>query len=84
MKITENTTAQEVWEFHLSEKRRFLDPIATSFRIHVQEAKDARAQADRLGYALKAAETRIRELETEVEKIAHYREIVEQALADAG
>ncbi len=48
-----------------------------------QEAKDARAEADRAGYALKSAEARIKELEREVAKLVHYTEIVEQALADA-
>lgn len=83
MRITENTTAQEVWEYHCKEKRKILDPLAQNFRIMAQETKDAQAEADRAGYALRAAEARIRELEREVEKLARYQVIVEQALADA-
>lgn len=83
MKITENTTAQEVWEYHCKEKRKVLDPLAQNFAIMAQEAKDARAEADRAGYALKAAEARVRELEAEIATLAHYRDVVEQALADA-
>lgn len=47
------------------------------------EAKAARADAERLGHAFKTAEARIRELESEVLRLAHYRMVVEQALADA-
>jgi hypothetical protein len=83
MKITENTTAQEVWEYHLREKQRFLEPIARNFEITVNEAKEARAEADRLGYALKVAGARIKELEAVVESLRRYEKVVEEALADA-
>ncbi len=83
MKITEHSSAADIWAHYQTEKRKVLDPLAQNYRIMAQEAKEARAEADRAGYTLKAAEARINELEREVEKLAHYQDVVEQALADA-
>lgn len=82
-KITEHSPAADIWVQYQTEKRKVLEPLATSFRIMANEAKEAKSEAERLSHALNVAEARIKELEDEVEMLAHYRDVVEQALADA-
>lgn len=98
MKITSNTTPQEVWAYHLELLAPFLDMIQSGeipdpngllkpivlLQVHVdRQAKHYADDSYRQGIQLKGAESRIAELEREVAKLRHYQEIVEQALADA-
>lgn len=98
MNITHDTTPQEIWAYHLELLRPFRDMVENGkisdlsrllkafvdLQVHVDaQAKHYVDESWRRGIELKAAEAWISELEREVERLQHYAEVVEQALADA-